>query len=58
MLTTTKAHAHNGKKRFVSKNKVVEHIIKASIENAALIPPIHVLQPTFEGDKDDGIWMV
>jgi hypothetical protein len=36
----------------------VEHIIKASIENAALIPPTHVLQPTFEGDKDDGIWMV
>jgi len=36
----------------------VEHIIKASIENAALIPFIHVLQPTFEGDKDDGIWMV
>jgi len=55
---STTLHAHNGKKRFVSKNKVVEHIIKASIENATLIPPTHVLQPTFEGDKDDGIWMV
>jgi hypothetical protein len=40
------------------KNKVVERMIKASIKEVALIPPTHVLQPTFEGDEDDRIWMV
>jgi hypothetical protein len=33
-------------------------IIKTSIEKVALIPPTNVLQPTFEGYEDDGIWMV
>ncbi len=33
-------------------------IIKANIEKATLISPTDVLQPTFEGYEDDGIWMV
>ncbi len=36
----------------------MEGIIEASIKKVALIPRTHVLRPTFEGDEDDGIWMV
>jgi hypothetical protein len=36
----------------------MERIVKAKIKEVALIPPTHVLQPTFEGDEDDEIWMV
>jgi hypothetical protein len=36
----------------------MERIVKANIKEVELIPPTHVLQPTFEGDEDDGIWMV
>jgi len=39
------------KKKGFIQNKVVEHIIKASIENATLIPPTNILHPTFEGEK-------
>jgi hypothetical protein len=46
------------KKQGCIKNKVMERMIKANIKKVALIPPTHVLQPTFEGDEDDGIWMV
>jgi hypothetical protein len=42
------------KKQGFIKNKVVECIIKAIIKKATLIPPTHVLQPTFESDENDG----
>jgi hypothetical protein len=52
-------HAHDGNEemRFHKKNKVMECIIKVSIEKVPLIPPIYVFQPTYEGDEDGGIWM-
>jgi hypothetical protein len=56
--TTLHAHNRNEETRFYQKQLVMKCIIKASIEKVALIPPTNVLQPTFEGYENDGIWMV
>jgi len=42
------------KKEFV-KNKVVECLVKTSVEKATLIPLMHVSQPSFE---TNGYWIV
>jgi hypothetical protein len=55
---TLHAHNKNEKNWGFIQNKVVECIVKGSVEKLALIPSTHVLQPTSEGDEDDGIWMV
>ncbi len=58
-LITTIAHHYihtlEMKKKGFITNKVVEAIVTQSVENATLIPLIHVYQPTFESD---GVWGV
>jgi hypothetical protein len=36
----------------------VEQLIMASVEKALLIPNTNVVQPTFEGEDVDYVWMV
>jgi hypothetical protein len=49
-------HAHNGneKRKFIN-NKVVEAIVRKSVETKAFILLTHVAQPTFE---NGGAWVV
>ncbi len=40
------------------KNKVVEHIVKGSIEKATLIPHTHITHEINDSNKTGHAWMV
>jgi hypothetical protein len=46
------------KKHSFIKNKVVEHIVKASIEKATLIPHTHVTHGINDSNETGHVWMV
>jgi hypothetical protein len=57
LTTVTRHYIHTSKikKRGFIKNKVMECIVRTSVDKVALIPFTHVSQPSFE---IDGYWIV
>jgi hypothetical protein len=59
-ITVAKHYMHTTemKKRGFLKNKVVEHIVKVSVEKATLIPHTNVTHGTDDLNKTSHAWMV
>ncbi len=51
-------HMAEMKKHMFIKNKVVEHIVKTSIEKARLIPHTHVTHGIDDSNEIGHAWMV